>query len=137
MLCVLDKNMKTIIRTILKDDGTLFSVPIFLGFSTDMGTVYVLDCMNGCYGITIGGQVVLRYQNPEAYTYLGLVVDKDGLFKGSLVEGRCQTEKIYFSSEPHEVYTVFGDSYPLRLVENTLAVFQRDNGTIGFYYLPK
>ena len=95
-LCVIDKNMKKIIKTILQDDGTMFSFPVFLGVSADKNTIYVLDCDKGCYGITFEGQVVFHYQNPEAEAYSGLVVDSDGLFIGS-DENKGQVEKLSFS----------------------------------------
>ena len=46
-------------------------------------------------------------------------------------------EKINFSGERQEVYLIFGNSHPLRLVEEELAVFQYDNKRISFYGLLK
>ena len=136
-LCVIDKNMEKIIKTILKDDGTLFSVPVFLGVSADKNTIYVLDMEKGCYGITLDGQVVFHYQNSEAERYRGLVVDSDGLFIGFRVISVRQIEKLNFSGERQEVCTIFGDSWPLKLVENELVVFQRDDRNVRFYCLLK
>ena len=85
-LCILDKNTENIIQTILKDDRELFKAPGFLGFSADKNTIYVLDCMKGCYGITLDGRIVFNYQNQEAELYCGLVVDSDGLFIVTFVD---------------------------------------------------
>ena len=137
-LCVIDKNMEKIIKTILKDDGTLFSAAqAFLGVSADKNTIYVLDCIKGCYGITIDGQVVFHYQNSEAVGYLGLVVDSDGLLIGFRVGSEFHVEKLNFSGERQEVCTIFGNSRPLKLVENELVVFRLDERSIRFYCLLK
>ena len=135
-LCVIDKHMKKIIKTILKDDGTLFRAPWYLGVSADKNTIYVLDWWKGCYGITLDGQM-FHYQNREARNYIGLVVDSDGLFIGSRVGSVMQIEKLNFSGERQEVCTIFGDSYPLKLMENQLVVFQVDDKCIRFYWLLK
>ena len=132
-ICIIDKNMKNIIKTILKDDRTLFITPVFLGVRADKKTIYVLDYRKGCYGITLGGRIMFNYRNQEAEHYFGLVVDSDGLIIGT----KYQMEKFNFSGEQQEVCSIFGDSYPLRLVENNLAVFQRDNRRIRFYDLLK
>ena len=135
-LCVMNKNMEKIIKTILKDDGTLFSAPLCLGVSADKNTVYVLDCNKGCYGISLDGQIGCHYQNPEAKGYFGLVVDSDGLFICSKVGIDCQVEKLNFSGEREEVFTIFGNSIPLKVLENELALY--GNGAcIKFYVLLK
>ena len=134
-LCVIDKNMK-IIKTILKDDGDLFSAPVFLGVSDDKNTVYVLDMFKGCYGITLDGQVVFHYQNLEVEGYGGLVTDSDGLFIGCGDDNKFQVEKLNISGERQEVCSSFGSSYPLKLVENELVLFHRDK-YIRFYCLLK
>ena len=136
-VCILDKNMKNIIQTIIKDGRKLFEAPWYLGFSADKNTVYVLDCFKGCFGITLDGRIMFNYQNQEAEDYWGLVVDSDGLFIGTRIDNTYQMEKLNFSGERLEVYSIFGDSWPLRLVENNLAVFQFDNRRIGFYDLLK
>ena len=134
---VRDKNMEKIIKTILRDDGTLFSAPGFLGVSADKNTIYVLELDKGCYGITLDGQVVFHYQNSEAGGYNGLVVDNDGMFIGPWVGNKCQVEKLNFSGKRQEVCTIFGDSWPLKIVENELVVFQWDDRCIRFYCLLK
>ena len=136
-LCVIDKNMKKIIKTILKDNKTLFRVPGFLGVSAEESTIYVLDQYKGCYGITLDGQIVFHYQNSEAEGYFGLVVDSDGLFIGFSVGSVRHIEKLNFSGERQEVCTIFGDSWPLKIVENELVVFQLDERSIRFYCLLK
>ena len=73
-LCVIDKNMEKIIKTILKDDGTLFSAPFGISISADRNTIYVLDSYKGCYAITVDGQIMFHYQNPAATHYFGLVI---------------------------------------------------------------
>ena len=134
-LCVIDKNMKKIIKTILKDDGTLFSAPGFLGVSDDKNTVYVLDVEKGCYGITLDSQVVFHYQNLEVEHYVGLVVDSDGLFIACGDDNKSQVEKLNFSGERQEVCIMFGYSLPLKLVENELVLFQNDSNNIEYYCL--
>ena len=136
-ICIIDKNMKNIIKTILKDDKTLFRAPVCLGFSADKNTIYVLDNKKCCYGITLDGRIMFNYQNQEADAYYGLVVDSDGLYIGTRVKGKYQVEKLNFDGERQELCFIFGDSWPLRLVENNLAVFQGDNRRIGFYSLLK
>ena len=136
-VCILDKNMENITKTIIKDDGKLFKAPRFLGLSADKNTVYVLDCRKGCFGITLDGRIIFNYQNQEAELYCGLVVDSDGLFIGTRIDNKDHVEKLNFNGERQEVYSIFGNSFPLRLVENNLAVFQFDNGRIGFYDLLK
>ena len=131
-LCVIDKNMEKTIKTILRIDGTLFRVPEFLGVSADKNTIYVIDHYTGCYGITLDGHVVFHYQNTEAELYYGLVVDSDGLFIGSYVDAEYQVEKLNFSGERQEVCTIFGNSIPLKIVENKLVVFQTDDDSIRF-----
>ena len=135
--CVIDKNMKKIIKTILKDDGTLFSIPAFLVVSDDKNTVYILDMEKGCYGITLDGQVVFHYQNPEVEGYMGLVVDSDGLFISCRDDNKIQVEKLSLSGERQEVCSIFGNSLPLKLVENELVLFQHDNNNIEYYRLVK
>ena len=136
-ICIIDKNMENIIKTIQKGDWTQFKALAYLGFSADKNTIYVLDNKKGCYGITLDGRIIFNYQNQEAEYYYGLVVDSDGLYIGTRVKGKYQVEKLNFNGERQEVYSIFGDSWPLRLVENNLAVFQRDNRRIGFYDLLK
>ena len=134
-LCVIDKSMKKIIKTILTDDGTLFKTPGMIGVSADKNTIYVLDTKKGCYGLTLDGQVVLHYHNPEAKWYLGLVVDGDGIFLGFWGGSEFQIEKLNFSGEREEVCTIFGNSHPLKMVENELVVFQWDDSSFRFYCL--
>ena len=136
-LCVIDKNMEKTIKIILRDDGTLFRIPAFLGVSADKNTIYVLDLDKGCYGIALDGQIVFHYQNSEAGGYGGLVVDSDGLFIGSWVGNKDQVEKLNFSGERQEVCTSFGGSWPLKLVENELVVFQWVDKCINLYRLLK
>ena len=134
-LCVMDKNMEKIIKTILKVHRTLFSAPLCIRVSADKNTIYVLDSYKGCYGITLDGQIVFYYQNPEAKFYMGLEVDSDGLFIGSAVGNESQVAKLNFSGEREEVCTIFGCSSPLKLIENELVLFQYDDKTIRFYCL--
>ena len=136
-ICILDKSMKKIIKTILKDDRKIFKAPVFLGFSADKNTIYVLDYWIGCYGITLDGRIMFNYQNREAECYYGLVVDNDGLFIGTKVDNKYLMEKLNFSGERQEVRSIYGITWPLRLVGNNVAVFQHDNRRIGFYYLLK
>ena len=136
-ICIIDKNMKSINKTILKGDWTQFKAHGFLGVSADKNTIYVLDINKVCYGITLDGRIIFHYQNQEADWYYGLVVDSDGLYIGTRIKGKYQVEKLNFDGERQEVYSIFGDSFPLRLVENNLAVFQLDNDSIGFYDLLK
>ena len=136
-ICVLDKTMKTIIKTILKNDRTLFPNLEWIGVSADNNTIYVLDGNKGCYGITLDGQIVFHYQTPEAESYYGLIVDSDGLFIGSGVGSKYQVEKLNFSGEREEVFTIFGNSYPLNLVENQLVLFQYDDDNVRFCCLLK
>ena len=65
-ICILDKNMKNIVKTILKDDGTFFKAPMFLGISADKNTIFVLDNWTGCYGITLDGRIIFYYRNQGA-----------------------------------------------------------------------
>ena len=136
-ICIIDKNTKSIVKTILKDVKKRFKAPIFLGANAERNTVYVLDAFEGIYGITVDGQVMFHYQNPEADFYHVLVVDSDGLFIDTQMENKHQVEKINFSGEQQEVCTIFGNAWPLRLMGNELAVFQCDKRSIGFYCLLK
>ena len=136
-ICIIDKNMKNIVKTIQKGDWTQFKALAYLGFSADKNTIYVLDFYKGCYGITLDCRIVFNYQNQEADGYDGLVVDSDGLYIGTRVDKKFRVEKLNFNGERQEVYSIFGDSHPLRLMENNLAVFQYDNRRIGFYDLLK
>ena len=136
-ICIIDKNMNNIIQTIQKGDWAQFKSYAFLGVSVDKNTIYVLDNKKGCYGITLDGRIIYHYQNQEADLYFGLVVDSDGLYIGTKVKGKYQVEKLNFDGEQQEVCSIFGNSFPLRLVENNLAVFQCDNRRIGFYDLLK
>ena len=77
------------------------------------------------------------YQNEEACYYYGLVVDSDVLFIGVAVDNKFQVEKLNMSGERQEVYSIFGNSHPLRLVEDELGVFRYDNKRISFYGLLK
>ena len=137
-ICIMDKNLDRTIKTILiTDRGTLFSVPMFLTSSADKYTVYVLDVAKGCYGITIDGRIMFHYEDPNAECYRGLVIDSDGLIIGSRVENKVQVEKLTFSGERRKVYTSFGNSLPLNLIENQLVAFQIDNRSLRFYCLFK
>ena len=138
-LCVIDKNMTKTKKIILKNDRTMLPVPLAIGVSDDKCDIYILDNRKGCYGITLGGQIVFHYQNPEAKSYRGLVVDSDGLFIGSWDGSDYQVEKLNFRGERKEVYSIFGNSIPLKIVESELVVFQRDGRDryIRFYFLLK
>ena len=140
-LCVMDKNMENITKTMLKDDGTLFEEPNSIGISSDTNTIYILDGEKGCYGVTFDGQVVFHYQNPKADGYLGLVVVSDGLLIGtSNISSVLQLEKLNFSGELKEVYRNMGDYFPLNVVANELALCGQDDNSnccIWFYCLFK
>ena len=139
-LCVVDKNMKKIIKPILKDDWTLFRAPLFIDSSANKNTIYVLDVFKGCYGIQLDGLVVFHYQNPETKVYGGLVSGSDGLFIGSFDGSGFMVEKLSFSGERVEACTIFCNSYPLKLVGNEMILFQRGGRSkrrISFYCLLK
>ena len=136
-ICTIDKNMKNIIKTIRNGDWTQFKDLAFLGVSADKNTIYGLDFLKGCYGITLDVRIIFNYHYQEAVGYYGLVVDSDGLYIGTTVKGKFQVEKLNFDGEQQEVCSVFGRSLPLRLVENNLAVFQFANWRIAFYDLLK
>ena len=85
-LCVVDNTVEKIIKTILVNDGTLFSYVGFIEVSADMNTCYVVDINKGCYGITLDSHVIFHYHYSTAQCYLGLVVDSEGLFIGSEVK---------------------------------------------------
>ena len=136
-ICIIDKNMENIIKTIQKGDWTQFKAHAFLGVSADKNTIYVLDLNKGCYGITLDGRIIFHYQNQEADAYGRLVADSDGLYIGTKVKGKFQVEKLNLNGERQGECSVFGSSWPLRLVENNLAVFQRGNRRIAFYDLLK
>ena len=139
-LCVIDMSMRKIIKTIQKDNGTLFRVPFFIGVAADKNTIYVLDRREGCYGITSNAEIVFHYQNPDAVMYRGLVIDSDGLFIGARVGSKYQVEKLNFSGKRQEVCTIFGNSWPLGIVENEFILFQYDDNDtpcVRFYCLLK
>ena len=137
-LCVIDKNMENIIKTIHKDDMKRFPIPGWIGVSANNNTIYVLDHYKGCYGITVDGQVVFHYHNADVKQYVGLVVDSDGFFISSVIAGNMyRVEKINFIGEREEVFSVFVDSYPLKLVENELVLFQYDGDSLGSFCLLK
>ena len=139
-LCIIDKSTKQIMKTFLEDNGTLFKDPDITAVSADNNTVYVLDLDRGCYGITSDGQVLFHYQNPVAESYAGLAVVSDGLFIASAVANKYQVEKLNFSGEREEVCTIFGISYPLKVVENELVLHNCDDSSdpfINFYCLLK
>ena len=131
-ICIVDENIKNVKRTLLKDDGTLFSAPMFIGVRADQDNIYVLDNQKGCYGITLDGNIVFHYQNPEAMRYLKLAIDRDGLFIGTAVGNKVLVERLDFRGERQEVFTSINNAYPLRMEENELAVYQLGEG-IGFY----
>ena len=140
-LCVMDKSMENITKTMLKDNGTLFEDPNSIGISSETKTIYISDYEKGCYGVTFDGQVVFHYQNPKAEGYLGLVVVSDGLLIGTAIQsGVLQLEKLNFSGELKEVYRNMGDSFPLNVVANELALcgeYGNSNCCIWFYCLFK
>ena len=128
-LCIIDKDLKKIKKTILKDDGSRFELPGFIGVSADKNIIYVLDCDRDCYGIALVGQVLFHYQNPEAEVYCGLAVDSDGLFIACTSEDDFQVEKLNFNGEREEVYTVFGNSFPLKVIEDELILYTSDGSS--------
>ena len=131
-LCVMDTEMKKILKTILKDDETLFSYPGCIGTSADKSTIYILDYFKGCYGISLDGRVRFHYSNPEVECYFGLVVHNDGLLIGSGNNDNCQVEKVSFRDDREEVCTDFGKSSPLVMVNNELAIFSADDNKSHF-----
>ena len=123
-------------KTILKDDGSHVTAPRFIGVNAEKNTIYVLDRDKGCYGLTMDDQVLCHYQNPEAKSYFGLAVDSNGLFISSRVAKKFQVEKLSFSGEQEVICTIFGDSYPLKVMENELVLCAGDHSSgilINFY----
>ena len=127
-LCIIDKNMATIVKTILKDDGTIFKSPIFIGISTDKNSIYVVDMKKGCYGMSLEGLILFHYQNHEAKRYYGLEIDNDGLFIAPEIAGEYHIEKINARGERDRVSTTF-DSYPVIMVENELVLCNEDENS--------
>ena len=105
-ICIIDKNVESMVKTILKDNWTLFEAPLFLGFnSADKNNIYVLDGWK-----VLDGRIMFNYRNQEAELYHGLVFDSDGLFIGSKVDNKPQVETLNLSGERQEVYSIFNDT---------------------------
>ena len=61
-------------------------------------------------------------------------------FVGSLVDNKYRIEKLNLRGERQEVCAIFGDSYPLKLIENELVVYvegDTNDKCIRFYCLLK
>lgn len=140
-IAVIDKrgNIKQIVY---KDDGSVFNKPDFIGLSADHKTVYIVDSRAGCFGINIGidSNVKILSLDSEVKNNVGLAVYDDCLFigvdKGKLSGKRSEVRRIGFDGEIKEL--VLGNSHPLKVVENELVVFNkdnRDNPLLNFYFL--
>ena len=134
---VLDKGF-TIKKTIIKDDNqTLFRFPLCLAISDGRSMLFVLDGYNGCFGFTMDGQVQFHYQDQER-KYFGIAVGRDSLFLGTHDEKNRQcVQKVNFSGE-RVACADFGESWPLRVVDNELVLFtklDKGNVMINFHFL--
>ena len=92
---VVINNHGTLKRTIYQDNGSLFSLPYYMGLSVDQKTVYVLDQKKGCIALSMDGNIEFQYKGQKNTTFIGLAVDKSSLFMGVPVEEiRCAFDDI-------------------------------------------
>ena len=123
-------------RSIITDDGTLFVFPAFLTLSSDEKTVYVLDREKGCIGLNLDGQVIFHYQDPGIMSYAGLTLGKNCLYIGvECKQTNCLLVRMLDFTGRSLKDKSCGNSYPLRLEDNKLTVFNSKTGSIRFYFL--
>ena len=139
-LCEVDNKLKKIVKALLLNDGTLVCAPILFSVSAEENTAYVLDCVNGYYEIKLPVGVIFTHR--EIRNKSGLIItDGDGQIVETFEKGEFQLENVKFSCEQQgEVCTIFAKSYPLKMAEDELVVFQTDNNTdcyLRFYCLMK
>ena len=70
---MIDKN-GTVKRIIYQDNISIFSNPWYIGLSLDQTTVYVLDQAKGCFGLSMGDNIVLQYLDKKVNLCVGLAV---------------------------------------------------------------
>ena len=77
--CVIDKegHVKRHIRQEPKGSGMLKLV-YFMALSPDSNAIYVTDFYNGCYGITLSGDVIFKYRSKSMNDYVGVATDLEG-----------------------------------------------------------
>ena len=135
-----DNKLKKIVEALLLNDGTFVCAPIRFSVSAEGNTAYVLDCVNGYYEIKLPVNVI--FTHGEKRNNPGMIItDGDGQIVETFEKGEFQLEYVKFSCEQQgEVCTIFAKSYPLKMAEDELVVFQTDNNTdcyLRFYCLMK
>ena len=130
-------NHGTVKRTIYQDNGSLFSLPGFIGLSVDQKTVYVVDENKGCIGLSMDGNVVFQYQDQKVKLYVGLAVDRDCLFIGVKESNNFKVRRLSLSCDDAEDLDL-GLSWPLEIMDNHLIIVNFDDKGecfIKFLYL--
>lgn len=140
-ISVMDRDLN-ISKTIIKDKGTRFKSPDYLAVIADEKMVYILDTRKGCYGITMAGEVLFRYQDPRAVVYCGLAVGSDGLFIGVRSASRTPVQKLGFHGQ-RAVCTAFEKGHPIKIQDNQLVLFtcgekdEKHQVMLRFYFIWK
>ena len=135
-IAVID-NHGTVKRTIYQDNGSLFSVPIFIDLSVDQKTVYVVDQKKGCIGLSMDGKVVFQYQDQKVKTFAGLAVGRDCLFIGVVQGNDVKVRRLSLSGDGAEDLDL-GRSLPRKIMDNHLIIYNVDDKgeqSIKLFYL--
>ena len=117
------------VRRIRKEplfDG-LFDSLIMLGLSADENILYVIDRINGCFGITLDGTIVFHYKDAAMPSYVGVcpIPDNSAFISGpesnKIVMINNSGEKIKEISVAKGFETLaYGKTSNLLFAENTL-----------------
>ena len=110
---VMDNN-GTMKRKIYQGNGSIFIWPYYIGLSVDQKTVYVVDEVKGCIGLTMDGNVVFQYRDPKVDLYVGLGVGRDCLLIG-VSHDKCVED------------LNLGDTWPLKIIDNRLIIQNTDD----------
>ena len=129
-VAVIDKH-GNIKRTIYQDNGSLFSKPYNIDLSVDQKVVYVVDEHKGCVRLSTDGNVVFQYRDQKVEFYGGLAVDRDCLFIGVSQRNSYSVLQLGLSDDAVADLDLGGSS-PLKIKDNKLIIFKRDDRTNFF-----
>ena len=122
---VMDNN-GTVKRKIYQGNGSIFIWPYFIGLSVDQKTVYVVDEVKGCIGLTMNGNVVFQYRDPKVDLYVRLGDGRDCLLIGVSHGKMGNVRRLSLSDKCVEDLNL-GDSWPLKIIDNRLIIQNTDD----------